>query len=71
MIEELFDIERFANRDSFMHRLDARVKIIVVFAAIIAMVSIPYSPWSSRSERFFSFFLLCSGHLPASPPGSI
>ena len=43
MIEELFDIERYAYRDSIIHRLDARVKIIVAFAAIIAMVSVPYS----------------------------
>ena len=28
MIEELFYIEKQAYRDSFIHRLDARVKII-------------------------------------------
>jgi cobalt/nickel transport system permease protein len=43
MIEELFYIEKSAYRDSFIHRLDARVKILVAFALIIAMVAVPYS----------------------------
>jgi cobalt/nickel transport system permease protein len=59
MIEELFDIERYAYRDSIMHRLDARVKIIVAFAAIIAMVSIPYSPVVlTVGAVFFIFFIV-------------
>jgi cobalt/nickel transport system permease protein len=44
MIEELFYIEKAAYRDSFVHQLDARVKIISMFSVIIAMVAIPYSP---------------------------
>jgi cobalt/nickel transport system permease protein len=44
MMEELFYIEKSAYRDSFIHQLDARVKIIGMFAVIIAMVAIPYSP---------------------------
>ena len=44
MIEELFYIEKAAYRDSFVHQLDARVKIVGMFAVIIAMVAIPYSP---------------------------
>jgi cobalt/nickel transport system permease protein len=43
MIEEIFYIEKSAYRDSFIHRLDARVKIIAAFALIIAMVAVPYS----------------------------
>ena len=43
MIEELFYIEKSAYRDSFIHRLDARVKIVSAFALIIAMVAVPYS----------------------------
>jgi cobalt/nickel transport system permease protein len=59
MIEELFDIERYAYRDSIIHRLDSRVKIIVVFAAIIAMVSVPYSPMVlTVGAIFFIFFIL-------------
>ncbi|MCE5299141.1 MAG: cobalt ECF transporter T component CbiQ [Methanoregulaceae archaeon] len=59
MIEELFDIERFANRDSFIHRLDARVKIIVTFAAIVAMVAVPYSTLVfSVGAVFFIFFIV-------------
>jgi cobalt/nickel transport system permease protein len=57
MIEELFDIERFANRDSYIHRLDARVKIMVVFAAIVAMVAVPYSTLVfTVGAVFFIFF---------------
>ena len=44
MIEELFYIEKSAYRDSFIHQLDARVKILGMFAIIIAMVAVPYSP---------------------------
>jgi cobalt/nickel transport system permease protein len=59
MIEELFDIERFANRDSIIHRLDARVKIIVVFAVIIAMVAVPYSTMVfTVGAIFFLFFIV-------------
>jgi cobalt/nickel transport system permease protein len=59
MIEELFDIERFANRDSVIHRLDARVKIIVVFAAIVAMVAVPYSTMVfTVGAIFFLFFMV-------------
>jgi cobalt/nickel transport system permease protein len=44
MIEDLFFLERQAYRNSLIHRLDARVKILVCFAVIIAIVAIPYSP---------------------------
>ncbi len=43
MIEELFYIEKSAYRDSFIHRLDARVKFVCTFAIIIAMVAVPYT----------------------------
>ena len=43
MIEELFYIEKAAYRESFIHKLDARVKILGMFAIIISMVAIPYS----------------------------
>jgi cobalt/nickel transport system permease protein len=59
MIEELFDVERFANGDSLIHRLDARVKIIVTFAAIIAMVAVPYSIMVfTVGAIFFIFFIV-------------
>ena len=44
MIDELFSLEVLAGRQSRIHHLDARVKLIVICAAIVAMVSIPYSP---------------------------
>jgi cobalt/nickel transport system permease protein len=57
MIEELFYIEKQAYHDSFMHRLDARVKIILAFAAIIAIVAVPYSTMVyTVGALFFSFF---------------
>lgn len=57
MIEELFFIEKQAYHDSFMHRLDARVKIILAFAAIIAIVAVPYSPMVYMvGAIFFCFF---------------
>jgi cobalt/nickel transport system permease protein len=57
MIEELFFIEKQAYQDSFMHRLDARVKIILAFAAIIAIVAVPYSTMVyTVGAIFFCFF---------------
>lgn len=59
MIDELFSIEKDAYRDSIIHRLDARVKIIITFAAIIALVAIPYSTMIySVGAIFFAFVLL-------------
>jgi cobalt/nickel transport system permease protein len=56
MIEELFYIEKAAYRESFVHQLDARVKIVGMFAVIIAMVAIPYSPAVfSIGVLFFAF----------------
>ena len=56
MIEELFYIEKAAYRDSFIHQLDARVKIVGMFAVIIAMVAIPYSTLVlSIGVIFFAF----------------
>jgi cobalt/nickel transport system permease protein len=43
MIEEIFQIEKDAYRDSPVHRLDARTKIVIAFAGIIAVVAVPYS----------------------------
>ncbi|MDD1696364.1 MAG: cobalt transporter, partial [Methanoregula sp.] len=58
MIEDLFSIEKQAYRNSFMHRLDARVKIILTFAVIIAIVAVPYSIMVfTVGSVFFLFFL--------------
>ena len=57
MIEEIFHIEKQAYKDSFIHRLDARVKIILAFAVIIAVVAVPYSPMVyTVGIIFFVFF---------------
>jgi len=59
MIEELFQIEKHAYKDSYIHRLDARVKIILAFAVIIAIVSVPYSTMVyTVGAVFFAFFIL-------------
>ena len=57
MIEELFYIEKSAYRDSFIHNLDARVKIVGMIALIIAMVAIPYSPVVFTIGAIFLVFL--------------
>jgi cobalt/nickel transport system permease protein len=57
MIEELFYIEKSAYRNSFIHNLDARVKIVGMIALIIAMVAIPYSPMVFTVGAFFLVFL--------------
>lgn len=57
MIEELFQIERDAYKDSVIHRIDARVKIAIAFAAIIALVAVPYSTMIyTVGAIFFVFF---------------
>lgn len=59
MIEELFQIERDAYKDSVIHRLDARVKIAIAFAAIIALVAVPYSTITyTIGAIFFLFFII-------------
>jgi cobalt/nickel transport system permease protein len=57
MIEDLFDIERLAYGDSPVHRLDARVKILVCFSAIIALVAFP------RGDGTFLLALVFTGLL--------
>ena len=57
MIEELFYIEKSAYRDSFVHQLDARVKIVGMFTLIIAMVAIPYTPSVFITGALFFAFL--------------
>ncbi len=66
MIEEIFQIERDAYKNSVIHRLDARVKIAITFAAIIALVAVPYSTMIyTVGIIFFAFFFLlwCCTHL--------
>jgi len=58
MIEELFYIEKSAYRDSYIHNLDARVKILGMFAIIIAMVAVPYSPLVFTVGILFLAFIL-------------
>jgi cobalt/nickel transport system permease protein len=69
MIEDLFFIEKQAYHNSYLHRLDARVKIILAFAVIIAIVAVPYSTIVySVGACFFLFFafLWVASRLPVS-----
>ncbi|MDD1717594.1 MAG: cobalt ECF transporter T component CbiQ [Methanoregulaceae archaeon] len=43
MIEDLFLIEKHAYRDSPIHRLDARAKIVLTLSVIVALVAVPYT----------------------------
>ncbi|MCU0632663.1 MAG: cobalt ECF transporter T component CbiQ [Methanolinea sp.] len=59
MIEDLFFIEKQTYRKSIIHDLDSRVKIVLCFAAIVAMVAIPYSPLVFPvASAFIIFFLV-------------
>jgi cobalt/nickel transport system permease protein len=60
MIDELLAIENLSGRESFIHNLDARVKILVTLAVIIAMVSLPFVPTTvyTAGGWFFLYFLL-------------
>jgi cobalt/nickel transport system permease protein len=57
MIEELFYIERMAYRDSQVHRLDSRIKIVITFTLIVAMVAVPYTPVVFTVGSIFLAFL--------------
>jgi cobalt/nickel transport system permease protein len=58
MIDDIFLIEKYAYRKSPVHTLDARVKIVVAFAAIIAIVAVPYSTVVYSVGAVF--FLFCA-----------
>ena len=59
MIEELYSIEQQAMGKSPVHSTDARIKILISFSAIIAMVAYPYSPDVIIPGAFlYIFFLL-------------
>jgi cobalt/nickel transport system permease protein len=58
MIEELFDIQTVSNQKSWLHSVDARVKLIIALAIIIAMVAIPYSALVYSVAFFFFLFFM-------------
>ncbi|MDD2473899.1 MAG: cobalt ECF transporter T component CbiQ [Methanoculleus sp.] len=43
MIDDLYSIEKSAYGKSVVHRLDARIKLLIALAAIVAVVALPYS----------------------------
>lgn len=44
MIDDLYYIEKHAYCISPIHRLDARIKLLLTLAVIVAIVAVPYSP---------------------------
>ena len=68
MIEDLFFLERMAYRDSFLHRLDTRVKILATLAVIIAIVAVPYSPAVYAAGGILFLFFLALWALSGIPP---
>ena len=68
MIDDLFFIEKQAYRQSPLHRLDARVKILAAFTAIIAMVAVPYSPAVYPAGAVFILFFSVLWGLSGLPP---
>lgn len=68
MIEHLATIERDAQGTSRVHCLDARVKIIITFAAVITMVAMPYStavfPLALCWFAVFAIWWSCTGLSP-------
>jgi cobalt/nickel transport system permease protein len=68
MIEDLFFLERMAYRDSFLHRLDTRVKILATLAVIIAIVAVPYSPAVYPAGGILFLFFLALWAISGIPP---
>jgi cobalt/nickel transport system permease protein len=68
MIDELYDLEHVTYRDSPVHRLDARVKILICFACIIAVVAFPYSTQVYLLGGVMLLFFLCLWVFSYLPP---
>jgi cobalt/nickel transport system permease protein len=68
MIEDLFFLEKQTYKKSIIHDLDARVKIVVSFAAIVAMVAVPYSPLVMPVAVAFAIFFAGIWALSRLPP---
>jgi cobalt/nickel transport system permease protein len=68
MIEDLFFIEKQAYHDSFIHRLDARVKILLAFAVIIAIVAVPYSTMVYTVGAVFFLLFIFLWAVSTTPP---
>jgi cobalt/nickel transport system permease protein len=59
MIDDLYAIEKSAYRDSVIHRMDARVKLIIALAGIVAIVAMPYSTKVLElGAVLFAFFIV-------------
>ena len=65
LIDELFSIEREAGKDSIVHALDARIKLIFCLCGLLVAVFVPYSlhdgnmiPWNMWISLIV-IYLLC------------
>lgn len=68
MIEDLFALEKHTYLESPIHRLDARVKIIVVLAVIVGIVAIPYTTGVYAAALLLSLFFALLWGLSRIPP---
>jgi len=59
MIDELYFIEKHAYRQSIIHRLDARIKLLMALSVIVAIVAFPYSVKVIELGAIFFIFFLC------------
>ena len=59
MIDDLYSIEKSAYGTSIIHRLDARIKLLLTLVAIVAIVALPYSTKVyTLGAAFFVLFLI-------------
>jgi cobalt/nickel transport system permease protein len=68
MIEDLFALEIHTYRESPVHRLDARVKIIAVLSVIVGIVAVPYTTAAYAPALLLSLFLALIWGLSRIPP---
>jgi len=68
MIEDLFALEMQTYRDSPVHRLDARVKILTVLAVILGIVAVPYTTAVYLPTLLLTLFFAVLWALSRVPP---
>ena len=60
-------LDRYSDRDSVIHRLDSRGKLVVTFAFIVAVVLTPFSSWLAYGLYFAVIAVLIAlSRLPVS-----
>jgi cobalt/nickel transport system permease protein len=68
MIEDLFALEMHTYRDSPIHHLDARVKIVSVLSVITGIVAVPYTTGVYAAALLLFLFFVLLWSLSRVPP---